>query len=34
LAPQLDPTGVSAVFAAKVVRSLLLLLQPNELSAS
>jgi len=26
LAPQLDPSGVSAVFAAKVVRSLLLLL--------
>jgi hypothetical protein len=26
LAPQIDPTGVSAVLAAKVVRSLLLLL--------
>ena len=26
LAPQLDPSGVSAVLAAKVVRSLLLLL--------
>ena len=32
LAPQLDPTGVSAVFAAKVVRSLLLLLHPNRLN--
>ncbi|MEB3325425.1 MAG: agmatinase [Cyanobacteriota bacterium] len=29
LAPQLDPSGVSAVLAAKVVRSLLLLLQPG-----
>ena len=29
LAPQLDPSGVSAVLAAKVVRSLLLLLQPT-----
>jgi len=29
LAPQLDPSGVSAVLAAKVVRSLLLLLQPS-----
>ena len=29
LAPQLDPSGVSAVLAAKVVRSLLLLLQPR-----
>ena len=28
LAPQLDASGVSAVLAAKVVRSLLLLLQP------
>jgi agmatinase len=26
LAPQLDPTGISSVLAAKVVRSLLLLL--------
>jgi agmatinase len=29
LAPQLDPSGVSAVLAAKVVRSLLLLLDPD-----
>ena len=29
LAPQLDPSGVSSVLAAKVVRSLLLLLQPS-----
>ena len=30
LAPQLDPTGVSAVFAAKVCRSLLLVLGMNQ----
>jgi agmatinase len=30
LAPQLDPSGVSAVLAAKVVRSLLLLLNPAD----
>jgi agmatinase len=29
LAPQLDPSGVSSVLAAKVVRSLLLLLGHN-----
>jgi agmatinase len=29
LAPQLDPTGVSSVLAAKVVRSLLLLLSQS-----
>ena len=30
LAPQLDSTGVSAVFAAKVCRSLLLVLGLNQ----
>jgi agmatinase len=35
LAPQLDPTGVSAVLAAKVTRSLLLLLgEPPEAALS